>query len=81
MTTTQPTGTLRLLPKDGDATPPVPELALGYALKLDAPFDAKAFDGVPPGRYDLIATLKSGDEWDRKPVEVKAGETVAVKLK
>lgn len=81
VTTTQPTGTLRLLPKDGDAPPPVPELALGYALKLDAPFDAKAFDAVPPGRYDLIATLKSGDEWDRKPVEVKPGETVAVKLK
>ncbi len=80
ITTTQPSGTLRLVPKDGDATP-VPELALGYALKLDAPFDAKSFDGVPPGRYVLVATLKAGDEWDRKPIEIKPGETVSVTLK
>lgn len=81
VTTTQPTGTLRLLPADGDAEPTVPELALGYALKLDAPFDAKSFENVPPGRYNLIATLKAGGEWDRKAVEVKPGETATVKLK
>ena len=80
VTTTQPSGTLRLIPKDGDATP-VPELALGYALKLDVPFAAKAFAAIPPGRYDLVATLKAGDEWDRKPVEVKPGEAVSVILK
>jgi len=80
VTTTQPTGTLRLLPKDGDATP-VPEVALGYALKLEVPFDAKAFDNVPPGRYVLVGTLKAGEEWDRKVVEVKPGETVTAKLK
>ena len=80
VTTTQAGGTLRLLPKDGDATT-VPEVALGYALKLEVPHDAKAFDNVPPGRYFLVATLKSGDEWDRKVVEVKPGETAGAKLK
>lgn len=80
VTTTQPTGTLRLFPKDGDATP-VPEVALGYALKLELPSDAKAFDNVPPGRYVLVGALKAGDEWDRKVVEVRPGETADVKLK
>ena len=79
--TTQPDGTLRLIPKDGDAPAAVPELSLGLALKLDLPFDAKAFDAVPPGRYDLVATRKAGTEWDRKPVEVKPGEAVSVMLK
>ena len=81
VTTTQPDGTLRLLPKDGDAPAAVPEFSLGLALRLEVAFDAKSFDAVPPGRYDLVATRKAGTEWDRKPVEVKPGETVDVKLK
>ncbi len=81
VTTTQPEGTLRLIPRDGDAASVVPELSLSLALKLDAPSDAKAFAAVPPGRYDLVATLKSGTEWDRKPVEVKPGEATSVTLK
>ncbi len=81
VTTTQPDGTLRLVPKDGDAAATVPELSLGLALRLEVASDAKAFDAVPPGRYDLVATLKAGTEWDRKPVEVKPGETVSVAIK
>ena len=80
-TTTQPGGRLRLLPRDGDGPSPIPDAALGFALKLDAAFDAKTFAAVPPGRYEVVATLPAGEPWDRQPVEVKPGETVTVKLK
>jgi hypothetical protein len=78
------TGTIKLIPVDtGDMPANIPELALAFALKLEATVaeSDKAFAQVPVGQYLALRVAPDGSIRARNPVSVKPGETVTVELK
>ena len=76
-------GTVKLLPRDDGPTPAeIPELALAFALPLEAPVAEadRRFVAVPVGKYLAIRVGADGSVRARAPVEVKRGEVVTVEL-